>query len=210
MINEEIAEFYGALSGDGCLSTYYSNYDKRQRSCIVFTGHTHDKKYYEKTIQPIFIKYFGTKGNIKIVKNANAIRFVSYNKKAFNFFKSLNFPIGLKTKLLIPQEIIKNKIFSIAYVRGVFDTDGSIYSRYSKKYNKHSKIYDYKNIQFKMNSLSVIKFARDTLIKNQIKVSKIKKDNKAFVFRIHDQNSIKRFFKIFKPNNKYHTGRFLK
>jgi hypothetical protein len=209
-INEDIAEFYGALIGDGCLSRYYSNYDKRNCQILLFTGHTHDAPYYKERLQPILIKEFEKKGYIQFRKDYNVVRFETKSKDVFNFFEKLGFPVGLKGNLSIPKVIFNNKSLSLASIRGIFDTDGSIYKRYSKKYKNHSKKYNYKNIQFKMNSSNVIYQIKNILDRIEIQTSNIRKDGNSYVLTIHNQKSIKKFFEIVKPSNPYHTERFLK
>ena len=208
-MDEKLAELYGALMGDGCLSLYYSNFDKRKRFCTLFTGHTHDEPYYRNKLQPILLNVFKTKGYIQFRKKSNAVLFLSLKKDVFNYFKNSNFPIGKKKYLKIPKNILINNNFSLSCIRGIFDTDGSIYRRYSKPYKNHSKTYKYQVIQFKMNSEKTIKQVKTILTKNNINTNKIIKDKNSFVLRITEQQSIKDFFNIIKPNNDYHTERYL-
>ena len=210
-ISPSLAEVYGALIGDGCLSTFYSTYRKKQLYLVMLTGHTHDFKYYQETIMPIFIKEFGTKGYLahRGEKRGNCIDYVFWSKRIFSWFNDVGFPVGKKIRLSIPKDIKNNNNLAIACVRGIFDTDGSIYSRYSKQYKNHLKKYNYKNISFKMNSLEVIIQIKEILEKNGIRVSNIRKSEEAYVLTIHHQNSVKLFFELVKPSNPYHRERFL-
>ena len=203
-----LAEAYGALIGDGCLSTFYSTYQKKQLYLLLYTGHTHDFEYYEEIMQPIFIKEFGTRGYIKnrSKKRGQCMDYWVYSKRIFQWFKDFGFPVGKKIKLEIPKNIMENNELSIACVRGIFNTDGSIYPRYSKKYKGHAKKYNYKNIEFKMNSSEVIHQIKEILERNGIKTSNIRKNRKCSVLNIHDQRFVKLFFELVKPNNQYHIG----
>ncbi|MDO8647190.1 MAG: hypothetical protein Q7R70_02120, partial [Candidatus Diapherotrites archaeon] len=63
-INLEVAEFVGALLGDGCLSKYWSNSENCWRFEIAFTGSNSDFDYYNKFIQPTVLKNFGLRGRL--------------------------------------------------------------------------------------------------------------------------------------------------
>ena len=208
-MNEKLAELYGVMLGDGCLSSYFSNYAQKGIFCTLVTGHTHDEPYYSQVLRPILIIEFGVKGCIRFRKDCQVVRFETTHKNVFNFIKLLGFPIGKKDYLEIPTSIISNNNFSIACVRGIFDTDGSIYSRYSKKYHNHAKFYHYMVVQFKMKSYDLIKQIKNILDTNNIKTTKIGTIKKLyFVVRVTDQESIHIFMKLIKPNNEYHVKRY--
>ena len=209
-LNEDLAELYGAMIGDGCLSNYLSNYEKREIFCTLITGHTHDYHYYKKILQPIMLNEFGIKGCIRFRSDCNATRFETTFKSVFDFFKESGFPVGLKKNLFIPNAIIHDNNLSIACIRGIFDTDGSIYSRYSKRYSNHLRHYNYLVIQFKLKSKEVINQIKLILDRNNIKTTKIGDlQNMYYVVRITSQESIHKFMELVKPSNKYHTARYL-
>ena len=87
-INESLAEYYGAMIGDGCLTKYFVNYYQKWKYCTLMTGHTHDEPYYRNTLQKISIKEFNIKGYIRFRKDENVTRFEIYTKEVFNFFKT--------------------------------------------------------------------------------------------------------------------------
>ena len=209
-MNEDLAELYGVMMGDGCLSRYFATCEKKEIFCTLITGHTHDEPYYRQVLQPILIKEFGVKGCIRFRKDCNAVRFETTHKHVFDFFSEFGFPIGLKNILYMPSDILLNNNLSISCIRGIFDTDGSIYRRYSKMYKNHRKQYNYCVIQFKLKSHQTIKQIKDILKNNSIKTTKIGiiKDS-YFVFRVTEQQSIHRFMKLIKPSNKYHVERYL-
>lgn len=198
------------MIGDGCLSRYFSNYSKKEVFCLLLTGHTHDLQYYKEALQPIFFREFGIKGCIRLRKDCNATRFETNSKRIFKMFRGLGFPSGLKNTLTIPKSILSNNDLSIACIRGIFDTDGSIYRRYSKKYKNHSKVYNYLVIQFRLNSERILKQIKKILEKNSIKTTKIGEYKRSFVLRITNQKEINKFIEVVKPNNKHHIKRYLK
>lgn len=208
-INSDFAELFGAMIGDGCLSKYYSNYDNRFKYCVLITGHTHDELYFRNTIRPIFKKLFGINGCIRFKKSDNVTRFETISKRIFDNFVKFGFPVGLKKSLFIPQEILQTNDYALSCVRGIFDTDGSIYFRYSKQYSGHTKRYDYKNIEFKMNSYEVINSIKNILCDNGITTTNIRKNKNSFVLKITNQKSVFKFREMVRPNNPYHIERFL-
>lgn len=210
-INEGLAEVYGAMLGDGCLSQYFSKCEKREKHCSLLTGHTHDEPYYRKIIQPIFIREFGIGGCIRFREKVNAVRFETCNKKVFIFFKELGFPVGEKgNRLRIPEVILFDDKLAIACVRGIFDTDGSVYKRYSKQYKKHTRFYNYNVIQFKLICYKIIEQIKYILNKVNIKTTKISEYKNSFTLRITDQKEIYKFMNLVKPNNNWHIERYLK
>src|SRR3989344_1147134 len=72
-----------------------------------------------------FQNLFGLKPSISSFGNRIQCRVYSKNMAIF-LNKKLEFPIGRrKNRTYIPSKIINNKKFKIAYLRGLFDTDGS-------------------------------------------------------------------------------------
>ncbi len=209
-VTKGLAELYGALLGDGCLSKYYATYDKRTRYCVQLTGHIHDRHYYEAILKPIIQSKFGISGTIRQRAGTNAIIYDIYSRTAFDLFHSFGMPIGKKKDLRIPEEILAHKQLTAACICGIFNTDGSIYRRYSKKYAKHTMIYKHLVVQFKMNALTLIKQIKTFLSENGIITNKIIRDRDAFVLRITDQISIKRFMLLINTLHKYHMERYLK
>ncbi len=210
-MNEEIAELIGAILGDGCLSTYWDECNKRQRYDIVFTGHTHDYKYYTQNIIPTIRKNFGIKGYLRLRKDDNTTRYAISSKRVFEYFKKFKIPIGKKGPFLkIPKEILQKRNLKIACIRGIFDTDGTIYSRYSKAYSNHPKKYDYGVIQFTSISRPLITQIHGTLKSIGIKPYKISVRQRSFATGITDQKEIIKFFRTIKPNNKHHLQRYRK
>ncbi len=208
-INKGFAEFYGAMIGDGCLSRYFSSYDNRYKYCVLLTGHTHDEPYYRNTIRPIFRKVFGIDGCIRFKRKDNVVRFETVSKRIFYSISRLGFPTGIKDRLYIPKCILGNSNLSLACIRGVFDTDGSVYSRYSKVYKNQKRKYTYANIEIKMNSEEVIRSIKQILDANGIKTAEIRRNGAAYILNVHHQGSVRLFFKKVKPSNKYHIERFL-
>lgn len=137
-LNEEICEFIGAFIGDG----YMGHYGKRKNIYVIgFSGdQTLDESYFKDYLIPLIKRNFPyTKPHLYYRKNENTIVLVIYSKKLFRFMESLGFNPGVKTYTV---KFPKNYLFSNYYlltatIRGLFDTDGSVYFDRRSKYKTH-------------------------------------------------------------------------
>jgi intein/homing endonuclease len=140
-INAELAELIGAHIGDGSMGFYQGH------PVISFFGHPVEDKEYVISILKIYEKYFGIKANLR--KWSGVIGFQFFSKDVFNFFKSLNIPVGPKYNAAIPLIIINsNDRILASFIRGIFDTDGTLY--FERKNGKY-----YPRIQLKITSKNV-------------------------------------------------------
>ena len=126
------------------------------------------------------------------------------------WFVNLGLPIGLKVnKVEIPSQIINEIKLAVACVRGIFNTDGCVFRRYSKIYKGHKKHYsNYAVVEFKIKSEKLLYQIKDILTKINIKTTAVTKDKTgASVLRVTSQEDIKTFMKAVKPR-KYHLDRY--
>ena len=211
-MNVGLAEFVGAFIGDGCMSQYLRKGRHTKTRVILFTGNWEkDSQYYSKIINPILVKNFGKPGRIYHRKDDNTVRFIVGWKEVFSFLLSLGFSFGPKAStVFIPDIILNDKTLSFSCLRGIFNTDGCIYSRYSKKYNKHPKIYsNYAVIQFKSNSKLLMNQVSFVLKREGIIPNRIIKDKNAYVLRITNQKEIGKFLPLVNINHDYHKERIM-
>lgn len=123
----DLAEIIGIHFGDGSMQNY--NYTHK----IDYTSNIAEIQYIQH-IGKLFKKVFNV--NLQqysdIKKNATVLYF---NSKAIcNFFnKKLQIPYSPKNNLQIPK-ILNKKEYKIAFLRGIFDTDGCITVQRQGKY----------------------------------------------------------------------------
>lgn len=210
-LSSELAEVTGTLIGDGCLSKYFVKAENRWRYEIAFTGNGDEFEYYLNFVQPMFQKYFGIKGRLFHRKDCST-RFHILSIQAFDFFSNLGIPIGEKSKtVFIPISILENKSLLISCLRGILDTDGSVYKRYSKKYKNHSRHYaSLLTIQFKTVSRQLIEDVHNSLILLSIFPSRITHKENAYVIYITNQKEISKFIEIIGFRNTHHLNRLAK
>jgi len=210
-MNENVAEMIGLFLGDGCLSRYFSKYNKKWISVLLFTGNLqNDKEYYESILRPIILKFFKTKGYMRYRVDDNTIRYFIFNKNLINYLIEIGFRFGSKTNSCrIPDSIFNDKRLRIACVRGIFNADGTVYRRYRKKYKNQPRFYgNYAVIQFKMKSKVLIEQIRYILQNDDFVVNKISKVENYFLIRITNQKYVNRFFKEIAINHPYHLTRY--
>lgn len=203
----EFCELYGAMLGDGCVGVYQYG-TKKPVFVVMLTGSMYDRDYYVFKIIPILNKLFGDCFQLRKKSNAHALLLRSYQKKPYMCLRKFGFPSGKKYNLIIPPCFYKDKKWVIACIRGIFDTDGSVYLRYSKKYKNHAKHYLYMNVQFKMTSPFLLRQIKVFLTGIGICCNNRYTEGTSTVLRITNQKSVHRFFEIIKPSNFHHQRRY--
>ena len=207
-LNKEIAEVVGALLGDGCISRYWSRSESIWRYEIAVTGSHSDFNYYKNFIQPMFQKHFNLRGRLFIRKD-NSTRYHIRSKRVFDFFESLGIPVGKKGALLaIPSQIVSNKALAIACIRGIWNTDGSIYRRYTKIYPSQKRFYgNYLVMELKMIAGPLVLQVKEILDSIGVETARISKRSNYFVLKIGKQKAIASYFKKVNFSNKHHFDR---
>ena len=184
-LNEELAEFLGALSGDGNVDP---NNNRVSIGCDVIT----DFEYVTDLIKGKFTKLFNTETTIKVQNGT--IYCQVYSKDLADYLEELGFPKGnRKNRTNIPQTIVKNKKFLIAFLRGVFDTDGSFHRK-----RETSAVVEY----ISCSPLFLLQI-KESLIKLGLRASLSGKS-----VYIYSQDDVETFFKVVKPNNSKHCIKY--
>jgi len=124
--NEKVSEFLGWYAGDGCLSVN-SRYSE-----FALTGDI-DEEYifYENIICPtvngLFGKYLKKPIRLKRYISSRVCGFYTFDKNFINFLKkNYGLKAGKKIDIKIPASV-RTKEEKIPFIRGLFDTDGSIF-----------------------------------------------------------------------------------
>lgn len=134
VLSKEICEFIGAFIGDGFFNCYNNKLYQ-----IEFSGDKRfDEDYYTKVIIPIIKKEIPELNpRISFVKNKNTLKVRLFSKKLFCFLKQeFGFQPGVKTyDVRIPKRIMDaGDEFINRTIRGIFDTDGTVFFDKRKKY----------------------------------------------------------------------------
>lgn len=116
--SQKLAEFLGVLLGDGSISK--TNY------CIEISLNKESDRLYVEYVNDLIFNLFRILPRKIFVKNRKLIKLRIYSKELFNFIKTLNMPVGKETKK-IPDWVSNYKNLMADMLRGLFDTDGSLY-----------------------------------------------------------------------------------
>tara|TARA_Y100000310_G_scaffold105258_1_gene103643 strand:- start:1554 stop:2396 length:843 start_codon:yes stop_codon:yes gene_type:complete len=187
-ISNKLSELIGALAGDGHISG--TNYE------VSISGHLYlDADYIKNNITYLFEKLFNVNVKFKINKKQTNLRCVINSKRLVEYLiKEFKLPIGKKKgKLHIPIQIMNRNIFLKNYIKGLFDTDGSLYLK-------------------RKGSLVVSIISRDPTFLNEVNEGLTKLGYNPSVsgknLYIYRQEQVRKFFKDIKPNNKKHLEKY--
>src|SRR3989304_1095872 len=92
-INEEVAEFLGILTGDGCVNKYVRVSEKKRTDYYVsIAGNSlTDIKYYNNFLIPLINKIFGIELKFYKKKNQNTIELMLRYRDLFHFLQQIGF-----------------------------------------------------------------------------------------------------------------------
>ena len=113
---DELAEFIGIMCGDGHVS---------DEQVFVFLGNKSDD--YGDYVRSLFKKVF--KYELKAIKRDNKylVLYAGF-RELVKFLMEMGFVKNkVKEQIRVPRWIFTNKNFMDAFIRGFFDTDGSVY-----------------------------------------------------------------------------------
>jgi len=214
--NENTAELVGLSLGDGGLN--YRTGNKRLR--FQLRGSLkEDKEHYDNYIIPLFNKeimnpaFNGKKVGVVFNKNAGFYGISKESEKLILLNEVLGIPIGVKKELFVPRWIKDNKKYTRRFLRGFFDTDGSISCQrnYSIKDNKyHTQI----RISLSCCSNNLIKEIRDLLAALEFKcllkkyVWREKKWSTLYSVVLSGGIQVDRWFKLIGSKNPKHATKY--
>jgi len=196
-----LGEVAGIFAGDGSL--YQTSNGRSGRSYVLeVRGPIKELNYYVKHVKPKFEKVLSKK--LKIIKRTYELGYVigirSCGKDVVEIFhKQLGFPIGSKSRLVkVPKIVLENRACWIGYIRGVFDTDGSVYL-------KKANCGKYREPVIDISSYSPDHLADMKLILQNLGFRFWMEKTK---IRMAGWANTKRFFKEIKPQNPTQKARF--
>jgi len=178
----ELAEFFGIMLGDGSLSHFQT---------MVTLG-TKELSYAE-YVAKLMKKIFGVPAKISIRKNdckdvyIGSVDLTNWLQKEGLVFNKVKSQVG------VPIWVFSRKVYMQRFLRGFFDTDGSVY-----------KIRFGVQIAFINLSLPVLDSLQKMLKKLSYKPSEIS-SHKIYVTK---RQEVIRFFREIDPMNKKHRERF--
>jgi len=165
-ISEDLAYLCGIFAGDGSIGYRRK---KNEYSLKVVGNPKDEKEFYHQVIGPKFEKVFGIFPRMRYHDSQTTYGFSIYSKTIYLFLvNNIGLPSGVKySTLKIPEIFLKEHKLAVAFVRGVFDTDGCIcFKKEDRKYA------NYPNISLASKSESFIREISDFLWTTGLKFSK--------------------------------------
>lgn len=151
-----IAEFLGWHLGDGCISINKSYHE------YALTGDlTEEYQFYKDVIYPTFYTLFKNKlkknPKLKKYNSVGVCGIYVFDKNFVNFLQE-NFDLssGKKINIKVPK-ILKTREQKKCFLRGLFDTDGSIFFCRSNVKTKKPSIYNYFHYKPKIKLATISK-----------------------------------------------------
>jgi len=195
--SKKLAEFYGIMLGDGNSHRtrfYRSRKDKRGTYMIRIVGDINSgKNYLINYVKPLIEDLFHIAVKDGVHKGTNAMYLTCHSVQLIDFLEKKGFKPGNKivNQLEIPSWIKDNNKYLRVCLRGLYDTDGSVY----KLTNQNSHQICFTNVNIKlMNDV------RDSLLKLGINCSKI--SNKDIY--ITRKSELRKFLKLIGFSNDKH------
>ncbi len=189
----ELAEAIGILIGDGGMSYYQIKVSLDLKS----------DEGYERYVRKLFSRLFKSKVSIyKRIQNST-IEIVVSRKLLVNFLVQCGLPIGnkLRQEIDIPLWIKENIFFSRTCLRGLFDTDGSIYL---DKHKINETVYKSWNVAFTSYSKNLLASIKDLLIKEGFHPTHTSINS----IRLRRKEEIIKFFDIIGSSNPKNQRKF--
>lgn len=190
----ELAEFTGIMMGDGGISP-------RQ---ITITLHHIDDKDYLVYVISLIRKLFGVEPSI-YHRERDSTNTITVSRTSLVDFciDKLGLPLGNKIRqnIDIPKWILKNQEYKKACVRGLIDTDGSIFTHI---YSVKGKQYSYKKLHFTSLSPALAQSVYKILKEFNFN-SRIYRNKDVCLDSIGD---VKRYFEFIQTHNPKHLRRY--
>ena len=144
-INKDLAEFYGILLGDGCLSYTPAYKGTWPKYVICIAGDS--RKDFEFFIHVVSLinRLFGIQVRINKRTDCNGIEIRFSSKHVFELLCDFGFPVGKKRHIVISTDFLKNGLWTYV-TRGIFDTDGCLV--FSKQHKKTSLLPTHRDYEF--------------------------------------------------------------
>jgi hypothetical protein len=204
LFDERLAELVGILLGDGNIYSYRNVKNGKvisTHSIRICGDSRNDHEYVTEHVSNLLQNLFEIKTRLYKSKKRNAVYVIADGIELVKFFNSFGLKPGnkIKNNLTIPEWIWQDPVFLKSCIRGLFDTDGSIYEL---KPHWPGLI----QISFRNYNKLLLKDVERALKQLGFITSKIH-DKKICITK---QNEVDKFFKEIKPNNPKHVKKYEK
>lgn len=192
--NENLAEFVGIMLGDGSI---FVNRDVSQ--VRIHGDLLQEKSFMQSFISNLVTSLFGIRPLIRLIPEYGEINACVNSVNLVRFLTSIGLISGhkIQNQVSIPKWILKSQSLLTACVRGLIDTDGSVF-RMSKKDSDNPRI-EFKNFNNKL-----LEDTRKSFIELGFHPSQITTGNHFFISRLEE---VRRYSEEIKFHNVKHIIR---
>ena len=188
-----LAEFVGIMLGDGCLSGQF-------QVGISFNSKTDGA--YGTYLQNLFRALFGVSATIQRRTDTNGWTVVASSRALVEYLQVLGLVCGDKVanQVDLPHWIWVRRNYQTACLRGLMDTDGSVY-RYTHRVNDHT--YNHVALCFTNHSMPLLRSVECVL-----RASGFSPRTHRYHVYLNRQQEIERYFRVVGTKNAKHLTRF--
>ena len=190
MLTEHESEILGIMFGDGCLSRTEHSIQ------IAVTGNkVDDEDYFLNRVRPLFWDVFNLGLTVRYRQDENTMDLYRHSMRVALTLHSWGMPFGQKK---LSDLTPKLDVVPSAFIRGVFDTDGSVYRKYGP----------YAQVQFKTVSRTLLCFIKEQLTILGFHPTNIRPDETKHRLLLSRQSEVDAFFRELLSQNTKHQKRF--
>jgi LAGLIDADG-like domain/WhiA LAGLIDADG-like domain len=188
-----LAEFIGIMIGDGNITKYQSSISLNIKTDIEYADY----------VSGLICELFGIVPTYQRREESGCVVITASSIELTDLLTSLGLPMGdkLRAGLDIPDWIRADSGYSKACLRGIFDTDGSIFQEVHKR---KDRIYSYPRMAFVSYSEPLIESIQTILCEIGLS-AKIRNNHRVTIERFTD---IEEYFRIIGSSNTKHVRRF--
>ncbi len=194
-LSGNLAELLGIIMGDGGITRYQ----------VTVSLHHKNDLAYSKFVIALMKNLFEIRPSIYHYPKKSIYNIVISRSELIEYLRLLGLPIGnkIKQQFDIPQWIKEKKNFRIACVRGLFDTDGSVFTH---RYKVRGKYYAYKKLCFTSASAPLTNSVLQ-ILKYDVRITPRLTKNGRDV-RIDNISDVKQYFSMVGSHNPKHLKRY--
>lgn len=206
-LNENLAEFIGIILGDGNILAYKKGKKVRSYKVTIAGDSRYDYEYLKKYVANLSKNLFHMEPKFYKSKSANCIYLILYGLRLIEFFTKMGLKPGnkIKNKITIPKWIWTKNKYLKACIRGLIDTDGSVYELLPHWPGLFQISFTNKN--FKL--LNDVRRALLSLGYSVSEISNKNKKNSSPRIYITKKEEINKFYKEIGFNNPKHSKKLL-
>jgi len=160
--SENLAEFIGILAGDGHVS-----FNTKKYKILIIGNYFTDYDYFYNHTKTLIKNLFNINPKIIKKKNQNSLVLYFNSKGCVSYMENMGYYKKL-IKIIIPNWIKLNETYFLSFIRGLFDTDGSIFVSDKKGAP------NYPCIELTTICYDLANIVKNLLLKKNFKVPKIR------------------------------------